>query len=97
MRFTRRLCGIAGQTRPDDWAIFLNGHLIGRVLHYRLGPPGTERWNWSVQTYPGRGGSAPTLEEALANLKAAVLPLVVDGNLPMMGSRFGLFLSVESR
>ena len=70
-RWTRRRTVIAGQTHPDDWCVLCDGHVVGRV---HRAPAGSQagRWSWAVQTLPGAGGYAGTLEAALESVREGV-------------------------
>ena len=48
-----------------------DGHVVGRV---HRAPAGSQagRWSWAVQTLPGAGGHAETLEAALENVREGV-------------------------
>jgi hypothetical protein len=71
--FTMRPCRIGGRTAPNDYLVSYQGSPIGRIFHQELGF--ARWWIWAIQTFPAADGRSDTLEQAQAQLKAAVLAL----------------------
>lgn len=69
--WTRKLTW-PGRT-PDDWLVLRDGVSVGRVYLTTLRNPTRDVWVWFRQVGHGRNGEAPTLQEALEAVRAAVL------------------------
>ena len=70
----RRKTAIGGRVRPDDWDILYNRSSVGRVYSI-FTPGGGSEWAWCTWTYPTTNGRASTLEEALTEVKEAIMSL----------------------
>ena len=70
---TRKPTNLGSGRRTDDYGIYDDGRLIGRVV--KVANLTTDPWIWSITArlpqMPADRGSAATLEEALAAFKAA--------------------------
>jgi hypothetical protein len=66
----------SGEWKDEDYDVFANGKLVGRILEEgsRFGPPEL-RWFWSIMIVPATpgvtNGTAATREEAMAKFRDA--------------------------
>ncbi|SIT74677.1 hypothetical protein SAMN05421849_0196 [Pontibaca methylaminivorans] len=57
----------------NDWCVYRDGQLVGRVYMLTRYLPRSEVWGWFKQVPPGTSGDAETLDEALNALRDAIL------------------------
>jgi hypothetical protein len=85
--WTMRPCVIGRETAPGDYVVLRGRQAVGRVVpapHI----PGAKRYDWSTWTYPSDNGQADGLEDALAQLRAAIRRRWSDDvdQVPMAGT-----------
>ena len=56
---------IAGETRPDDGCLEVDGRIVARVYRQAHGPE-AGAWSWFWQAIPAANGKAATKDEAKA-------------------------------
>jgi hypothetical protein len=73
-----KLSGSSGQWQDEDYDVFADGKLVGRIYEdpQHLSVPPELRWFWSVTAIAPAipsvtNGTAATREEAMANFRAA--------------------------
>lgn len=73
--WTRKRTVIADRVTADDWEIYRDGCSVGRVYLDWLTNPTRRMWKWSKTFGYGRGGYVQGLDQALDQLRAAVLEM----------------------
>jgi hypothetical protein len=53
---------------PNDYAVVLDGPVVGRIYKYPHGPA-SGKWGWFLQSPTGASGLADSLDEAKEALK----------------------------
>ena len=71
--WSRKLCVIAGETRPNDWSVLHHGKIVGRVKKEHDPFNDAKPWCWSKTVGTGANGRVDSLEEALQAVRAKVL------------------------
>ncbi len=56
---------IAGETRPDDGCLVVDGQIVARIYRQAHGPSAGD-WAWFWQAMPADSGRAPTKDAAKA-------------------------------
>ena len=71
--WTRKLCIVGGQARPDDWLVLCLGFECGRVyLAASANPNLTTVWRWYAWSNPAAAGLSSTLEDGCNRVRQAV-------------------------
>jgi hypothetical protein len=59
---------VAFSDAPDDYAVVIDGPVVGRIYRYPHGPS-MGKWGWFLQSPTGATGYADTLDDAKEKLK----------------------------
>lgn len=81
--------------QTEDYAVRLNGIMVGRVLLQQSTP--RMHWSWSTYSYPSHSGECISKGKALNEAKDAIMSVYIAGAIPMSGKQMPIQLNAPPK